>query len=345
MRSARFFLLPLIALLIAALLFTRDPSPSPRVVVYTSVDQVHARRLFMEFASLTGIDVEGVFDIEAQKTTGLFNRIRDEADFPVADVFWNSEASRTEQLKREGLLQAYPSPSAEDIPIELRDPEGTWHGFAARARVIVYHKDRMRGRDLPRSILDLTRPEFKGELGVANPLFGTTASHVAALFALEGRAGGGVFDAEGFLRDLRENAVILAGNSTVRDLVARGSLSVGLTDTDDVWVGLERGDPIGMIYPDADGIGTLVIPNTVALLRGARHPEEGKAFIDYLLSRDAEAFLADGPSRQIPVRQGVPVPEGVRPISEIRGMEVTVGEIVDAMDESQAFVRDEFRLR
>lgn len=348
MRSRRLILLPLAALLIAGAILLGDDffsslgRPDKRVVVYTSVDQVHAREVFQKFADETGIAVEKSFDVEARKTTGFYNQILQERSAPIADVFWNSEASRTVQLMREGVLEPYASPPGAGIPEAFRDPDGHWHGFAARARVIVYNTEKFQGRDLPRSIFDLTDPLLKGRVGIAKPLFGTTASHVAALFAALGD------EAKRYLLDLRENDVkVLAGNSTVRDLVARGDLWIGLTDTDDVWVGKDNGHPIEMTFPDQDanGIGTLVIPNTVALIRGAPHPEEGKAFIDFLLSRQTEAFLAQGPSRQIPVRANVSPADGVIPLAGIRPMTVGIGEIVDSLPESQKFVDEQFLRR
>lgn len=341
MRSGRIIFLPLIALLFAAAiilskdLFSPRGVPRRRVVVYTSVDQVHARLLFGKFGEETGIVVEGVFDTEAQKTTGLYNRIRDEASAPLADVFWNSEASRTVQLAREGLLRPYASPVGAALPEEFRDPEGIWHGFAARARVIVYNTERFQGRAPPRTLRALADPALKGKVAIANPLFGTTASHVAALFAVLGEEG------ERLLLALKANDVrVLPGNSTVRDLVARGDLWAGLTDTDDVWVGKDNGHPIEMVFPDPDDLGTLVIPNTVAMVKGAPHPVEARAFIDFLLSRESERFLADGPSRQIPVRPDVPPADGVVPLAGIRSMQVTIDEIVDALPESRRFVEE-----
>lgn len=348
MRNPRIILLPLAAVLMAgAILLGKDFLSTPeqtlrRVVVYTSVDQVHAREVFRKFNDETDIAVQGVFDIEAQKTTGLYNRILQEMSAPVADVFWNSEASRTVQLKREGALEPYASPSGANIPGAFRDPEEYWHGFGARARVIVYNTGRFQGRNRPTSIFDLVDPALRGRVGIANPRFGTTASHVAALFAAD------VGDGKRFLLDLKKNdARIVAGNSTVRDLVARGDLWAGLTDTDDVWVGKDNGHPIDMVLPDqeANGIGTLVIPNTVALIKGARHPGEAKAFIDFLLSRETEEFLAKGPSRQIPVRSTVPAADGVVPLEGIRAMTVTVEQIVDAFPESQTFIDEQFQPR
>ena len=69
---------------------------------------------------------------------------------------------------------------------------------------------------------------------------------------------------------------IVDRNSAVRDLVARGEVKVGLTDTDDVNVAIEAGQPVAMVLPDRDGIGVPVMPNMVSLIANAPHLDEGQ---------------------------------------------------------------------
>ena len=284
-----------------------------RVVVYTSLDEVFSRPVLEAFEARTGIRVDEVFDVEADKTTGLYNRLvrEHESGRTRADVFWNSEVARTIQLERRGALARYDSASASDIPDDFR--RATWTGFAARARIVIYNRDRVAESEAPKSIWDLTHERFRGEAAIALPLFGTTATHAGALYSVLGREA-----AEEYFQRLAANDVkVLAGNSTVRDRVARGELRVGLTDTDDAYVALEKGLPVGIVFPDQETgfpglerpLGTFVIPNTVALIAGAPHAEEGRRLIDFLLSRETEAALAKAESAQIPLRAGIPGPE------------------------------------
>ena len=99
----------------------------------------------------------------------------------------------------------------------------------------------MTPNDAPQSIFDLADPKWKGQVAMADPRFGSTSFHVAALYALAGDE-----KMDDFFRRLKANGVrIVDGNSVVRDLVARGEVKVGLTDTDDVNVAIENGQPIG----------------------------------------------------------------------------------------------------
>ena len=105
---------------------------------------------------------------------------------------------------------------------------------------------------------------------MADPRFGSTSFHVAALYALVGDE-----KMDDFFRRLKANGVrVVDGNSVVRDLVARGDVKVGLTDTDDVNVALEDGQPIAMVLPDKDGLGVPVMPNMVSLIANAPHPAD-----------------------------------------------------------------------
>jgi spermidine/putrescine-binding protein len=87
-----------------------------------------------------------------------------------------------------------------------------------------------------------------------------------------------------FFRKLKANGVKIApGNSVARDLVVKGEMKVGLTDTDDVNIALEDKQPVAMVLPDRDGMGAPLMPNMVSLIAAAPRVEAGKKLIDYLL--------------------------------------------------------------
>lgn len=320
------------------LLVAMSPAVAEEVVVYTSLDQMFSEPVLRAFEEETGIRVRAVYDVEASKTTGLVNRLLAEKPNPRADVFWNSEVGRTLVLKDKGVLTPYRSPSAADIPAQFKDAEGYWTGFAARARVLIYNKDQLTEDALPASIFDLTEPAWKGRFAMAYPLFGTTATHVAAWYAVLGPD-----RTEAYLRALKDNDVLIVdGNATTRDLVVQGEVPLAFTDTDDVNVAIQSGKPVGMLFPDKDGLGTLLIPNTVALVAGGPNAESGKRLIDYLLSRDVERRLAFSESMQIPVRDGVERPAHVPPYDSIGAMEVDYADIADNLERATLFCRELF---
>jgi iron(III) transport system substrate-binding protein len=286
------------------------------VTIYVSTDRVFSEPVLREYEQHAGVKVNPVYDTEETKSTGLANRLLAEKDRPQADVFWSNEPVRTLVLKSRGVLAPYRSPSANGIPAALVDAEHFWTGFSARIRVIAYNTSLVKADQVPRSVLDLADPLWKGQVAMADPRFGSTSLHVAALYAL---AGDGEMDE--FFRRLKANGVrIVDSNSAVRDLVARGDVKIGLTDTDDVNVAIEAGQPVAMTLPDRDGLGVPVMPNMVSLIGGAPHAQEGKKLIDYLLSADVERQLAQSEAVQIPLHAGVTGPKNIPPIDSFKPM-------------------------
>ena len=310
------------------------------VVIYVAHDQDYSEPILKEFEEETGIKVRALYDTETTKTVGLVNKLIAEKNRPRADVFWNNEVSRTIVLKKEGILEPYCSPNAADVPDIYKDPNCYWTGFGARARVIIYNTELVDKGDAPTSIMDLRDPKWRGKICMANPLFGSTGSHVASLFAYWGDE-----KAMQYLNDLKENDIgIVESNGMVRDLVVSGEFYIGLTDTDDANDALVENKPIAMVFPDqGDGeMGTLVFPNSVMLIKNGPNPENGKKLIDYLLSKRVEKALSYSKAMQIPLKPGVEHPENVPDIGKLKNIPVTQEEIYNKLKVSQRFVQELF---
>jgi iron(III) transport system substrate-binding protein len=310
----------LTAVAIAGLTACRSPAPADNaertVTVYVSTDRVFSEPVLQEYERRTGVKINAAYDTEETKSTGLANRLLAEKPRPQADVFWSNEPVRTLVLKSRDVLAPYRSPNAEGIPPALIDPDGYWTGFSARIRVIAYNTKLVKAEDAPQSVFDLADPKWKAQVAIADPRFGSTSFHVAALYAAAGEQ-----KMDDFFRQLKANGVrVVDGNSVVRDLVARGEVKVGLTDTDDVNVAIENGQPVAMVLPDKTGLGVPVMPNMVSLIANAPHPDEGRKLIDYLLSADVERLLAQSEAVQIPLHAGVPGPKNIPAIETFKPM-------------------------
>ncbi len=300
----------------------------PQVVVYTSVDDIFSRPVANRFQERTGIKVKLVTDTEETKSTGLLNRLIAEKKRPVADVFWSGDPVRAAVLKKRGVSEAYHSPAAEGLPAEFSDPDGYWTAFSTRARVIIYNKLAFSYRKPPASVLDFTDPAFKGMGCIANPLFGTTSMHAAALFQVWGPKG-----AEAFFNDFSKNGGrILSSNGDVKDRVAAGKCMFGLTDTDDVNVAMSEGLDVDFVFPDQDSIGTLLVPNCAVLIKNAPHAKEAKKFIDFLLSPETEEILAQSMAAQIPLRADIKGPKRFPPLKDIKTMHVDYSKLAETLE-------------
>jgi iron(III) transport system substrate-binding protein len=317
---------------------TQQPAPTGsnnanttarEVTVYVSTDRVFSEPILRAYEQQSGVRVNAVYDTEETKSTGLANKLLAEKSRPQADVFWSNEPVRTLVLKRNGVLAPYKSPNAEGIPATFKDPEGYWTGFSARSRVIVYNTNLVKADEAPKSIFDLADPKWKDQVAIADPRFGSTSFHVAALYAEVGDE-----RAEEFFRKLKTNGVkIVPGNSVVRDMVARGEAKVGLTDTDDVNVAIEDKQPVAMVFPDRDGMGVPIMPNMVSLVANGPRSEAGKKLIDYLLSPDVERMLAQSEAVQIPLHSGVEGPKNIPPLSSFKPMTLDYSKAADRVED------------
>ena len=317
----------------------RQPPPA-EVVVYTALDRQFSEPILRRFTEETGIIVRAAYDTESTKTVGLVERIRAEAARPRCDVFWNNEIMHTLRLKAEGLLAPVQPAEAAHYPAAFRDPAGYWFGFAGRARVLLVNTDQVPTDQMPRSIRDLADPGWRGRTGIAKPLFGTTATHVACLFAALGES-----EAIALLDAFRQNGVrVVAGNKTCAEMVGRGELAFGLTDTDDAIAEIDAGRPVRMVFPDQEdnGLGTLLLPNTVALVKGAPHPEAGRRLIDYLLSPAVEGQLAAGPSAQIALHPATTQPSRAAAVTAWRWMEVDFVRAAELFPKAAEYVKERF---
>ena len=305
----------------AAVMLLPACGQEPDLVVYSSLDQVHSEKIIELFAQRTGLDVSAQWDVEANKTVGLVNRLIAEASNPRADVYWNNEIAHTIRLKNAGITAPYLSPSARDIPASFKDAEGHWTGFAGRARIIMYRPDLLGDSRPPTRVEDLAQPDFAASGGMARPLTGTTLTHFALLSLRNGKQA--TLD---WLEHAKRSGLSFGpGNAAAMRRVCEGDFAWCLTDTDDAAAARRNGYAVEVLYPDQGeaGIGTVLIPNTACLINGAPHPEAARRFLDFLLSAEVEAMLAQADSEQIPLRASVPVPAHVKlPGKDFHAMEV-----------------------
>jgi len=306
----------------------------PDVVIYCALDQVDSEPILREFEERTGLKVLAEFDVEAHKTVGLVRRIREEKDRTRCDVFWNNEIAHTVSLAKDGLLAEYDSPSAAGIPENFRDPDRRWTGFAARARVFIVNEDLADPAEIT-SMWDLVDEKWEGNCGMARPLTGTTLTHMTALCVKLGEE-----RTMDYLSQVKGGGVHLtSGNATLMKLVSSGEFAWGWTDTDDFNRARVKGEPVQMVFPDAgpDGIGTLFIPNTVAMLKDAPHPDAARQLIDYILSEEVEKKLASFDGAQIPLHESLRGEPHQLPLDRMKAMDINyaeVGATIDARHET-----------
>lgn len=288
-----------------------DGEPSNTLVIYCAHDQILAEGAIELFEEKTGIDVQVRYDQEANKSLGLTERLIAEKDNPRADVFWNNQLLGTADLIDRGILQPYKGENWDRIPEKFKDADGHYIGFAARLRVAIIHDDTPTANGavddaaydalmnpVHHPLAEVPADVDFSSAARAMPIYGTTLSHYAVLWDLMGAEGLKQWHTGTLDRGLIQEG----GNGTVMRLVAAGTCRFGMTDTDDYYVAEDDGKPV---WREVIGIGSesrpIVIPNTVAIITGAKHPDNAKKFVDFMTSEELELFLGQSRSRQIPL--------------------------------------------
>ena len=296
------------------------PQSENSVVLYSAADREFAEPILSAFErSHPGVEVASQFDIEASKTLGLVTRIEQESQRPRCDVFWNNEILHTIRLQQNGHLASRRWKVPDAWPKRYKAKDGTWIGYAARARVLLINKQRLPDpATWPTSVLSLAEGAWHQRCGIAFPIYGTTATHMAILATHSSRirceadglaayAGSDrTLHWENWCQGVVEHSVVLAGNKQVALAVSSGELDWGLTDTDDAIIEKEAGSPVEIVFPDQaeSGFGTVFIPNTLCVLKRAPHPTAAAILADYLASEQVESRLTMGNSAQFPIWPG-----------------------------------------
>ena len=337
----RWSLLSLCSVLLIGGVIGCGDAEEQQVVLYSSLNEPTARAVLDRFEEKTGIRVVFQGDTERDKTVGLVKTLIEERGRPRADVFWNSESANTVRLQREGVLERLDPPpaNAERIPAAYQDPRGYWFGFAARARVLIVNTDLVAENERPTGMWDLIDERWRGKAGLVRPVTGTTLTHMTALYERLGED-----ETNRFLRGVIANECNLPpGNGRLAQLVGQGQIHFGFTDSSDYRLVKNEGHPVDAVYPDQDGIGTLLIPNTVSRIKGGPNPDNARKLIEFLLSDEAEEILAHHPRGHIPLKPDIDRPEHVLVPGDFRTMEVDyqrVGEGVAArLDELDRMFR------
>jgi iron(III) transport system substrate-binding protein len=292
------------------------------VVVYTTVDKESSAPIFSAFHRKAGGEIQPTIksDRSMNQAGELTDQIIAEQGQPIADVFWNGEVLQTIRLQKLGLLQPHSWNVASGYPNDMQAKDGTWCGFAARARVLLVNTRSLTDpSDYPQSVDELADPKWNQNCGIARPLVGTSATHAAVIRELKGEEA-----ALRWFKAVSENAVVYPTNQSVAIAVATGKVAWGVTDSDFAITERDDDRPVAIVFPDqaTDAPGTLRIPNTLAIIKGSPHPVAAAMLVDYLVAPQTEDRLAMGSGAQLPLSRLAEHRPRILPEAPVRWMRV-----------------------
>lgn len=228
-------------------------------------------------------------DIEVELITGgtgeLLSRIEAESGNPQADIMWGGGSHTGGQAPQ--LFVPYESDRLNEISEELHDPAGYNAPFDAFTMVIVYNKDLVSEDEVPRTWAELADPKWHRKIVHANP--SASSSAYAAMVTWKEIGG---WD---FVEDLAKNQIIAESSSAPFTQVGQGENPLGVAYEEGAWRWMPTGR-IGIVYPE-DGVALL--PGGMFIVRGGPNPDNAKAFVDFVLSKEQqEALGSEFPGRR-----------------------------------------------
>jgi iron(III) transport system substrate-binding protein len=295
------------AALLASVLFVFAPArpraaekPAQReLVIYSPHPADITEYIVREFRQRTGIKATVI----SAGTGELIDMMKNAKDSSGADVFWGGGIESLETVK--DYFDRYDSPEAEHILPEYKAAHGLWIPFSILPTVIIYNESLVPPAHVPRSWEDLLDPWFKNRLIMADPeKSGSSYTILATMLMTMGGGTGELFSGWPYVERLMGQIGhdgLASSSALVFRSVASGDFYAGITFENYVLTLKKNGADVGFCYPSE---GTSAVPDGIALIKTAAHPEEAKIFIDFVLGRDVQKILPSRWQRR-PVRDDI----------------------------------------
>lgn len=271
-----------------------------RVVVYTSRQPHLIEPLFQRYTAETGVQVDFTSDNEAS----LIERMAAEGRRTQADVFITVDAGNLWQAAERDLLRSLDSALlAQRIPSALRDEQSRWFGLSMRARVIVYHPERVDASELS-TYESLAEPDWEGRLCLRSSRKVYNQSLVALLIEHHGEEATGEI-VSGWVDNLATNPY--SSDTQVIEAIAAGQCDVGIVNS--YYLGrLLAADPdypVRLFWANQESTGVHVNISGAGVTRHAPRPDQGQALVEWLASEAAQAEFAER-NLEFPANPAVP---------------------------------------
>lgn len=307
--------------IIAACQFAADES-TPTLVVYSGRNENLVGPLLEEYAAQSGIDVQ----VRYGGTTEMATVILEEGGNSPADIFYGQDAGALGALSDEGRCATLPSSIIDAVDSRFVSPEETWVGISGRARTLIYNSDELTEADLPSSVLELTDPKWFGMVGWA-PTNGSFQAFVTAM-----RVNLGENETRVWLEGMLENNVqAYPGNTPIVEATGAGEILLGLVNHYYLYRFLAENPNFtahNFHFPAGD-VGSMINVAGACIVNTATHSEEALAFMQFLISDEAQQYFADE-TNEYPLTGGdISINTDLKPLAEIDTPDFDLGDIAD----------------
>ena len=260
-------------------------------------------KIFQQFTKDTGIKVDFI-DMSSGE---VLSKLQAENGKPSADVWFGGGLDSFITAKNKGLLEKYISPEMAEVPLKYRDKDGYWSGVSLVLVGFMVNNEILADKklDAPKTWADLTKPEYRDEVIMANPaISGTNYALVDNLIQELGED-----KAWEYFEALNKNVPFLAKRGGEPPMkVTTGEFGVAVIPMSGEFILMEGKYPVTTIYPE-DMIPW--VPAGMAIFKNAENLPEAKKFVDWALSEKGQIAIRDEDPRAM-VRNGVKTPESIK---------------------------------
>jgi iron(III) transport system substrate-binding protein len=294
------------------------------IVVYNAQHEQVMNMLAKDFEQQTGIGVK----IRNGEGPALAAQLVAEGANTPADVYFTENSPELMLLEEKGLLGKVDAATLSIIHARYNSPTGQWVGVTARESVLAYNTGKIQPSQLPPSLFDLAKPEWKGKVGIA-PSDADFLPLVSAVLALKGQE-----QTLQWLKGLKINAQIFDDDEGVVAAVNRGGVTTGIINNY-YWARLhaELGDKAtrSAIYHYGNGdVGGLVNVSGAAIMKSAHNVDGAQQFLKYLVSERAQALMAKSRvSYEYPLLAGVAPDPLLKPFDQLQPPTLTLEQLGD----------------
>ena len=298
------------------------------VVVYSSVDEVNAKKILDAFTADTGIKVNFVF----LSTGPALTRIEAELQNPQADVWMGAPAENHMIAKDKGLSIPYKGGNYNSLQPAFKDPDGNWRSFYMNPMAFAVNTEQLRRINAPKptSWEDLLNPAYKGLIQMPSPQSsGTAYNMVASLVALWGEE-----KAYTYMKALNPSIQTYTSSGTgPAQGVSTGACAIGIQFTPAFFEAIDNGFPLEVVYPSE---GVWFENPAVSVLKGAKNLAAAQALVDWLTSAKGQTTLTDQTTFFYPITAGVKLGKGMPAFETLKTIDV---DPIWAADEKNRLVK------
>ncbi|GAC1451499.1 MAG: iron ABC transporter substrate-binding protein [Pseudarthrobacter sp.] len=291
---------------------TGSAGGSGEITVYNAQHESLTKEWVDAFTKETGVKVT----LRQGDDTEMSNQIIQEGQASPADVFLTENSPAMAQVENAGLFADVDKATLDQVPAQFRPSTNKWTGIAARSTVLAYDKSKISEDKLPKSMLDLAKPEWKGKWA-ASPSGADFEAIVSAILQLKGT------DAtSAWLDAMKTNASVYRGNTTVLKAVNAGEIPGGVI-YHYYWYGDqaktgENSKNVTPYYFKNQDPGAFLSVSGGGVLKSSKNAAAAQSFLKFITGKKGQEVLKNGTSFEYAVASDVASNDKLVPIKELQ---------------------------